>query len=163
MLTSTADNVVGLDNVMTFRVIPRRWTLPLSWLSGRFLVLRGGVGWSSLCRLPCPSRLYRCRCRSLQAVSLIQRMVNSHSQPWPLPSFPVRHPAFSSSWLLPLLYQLCWRRCRAHLISSQYPSSQRSCWHRPDVTAAAGLPAQLRPAPASASSQAAPLGWPSRQ
>lgn len=158
MLTSAADNVVGLDNVMTFGVIPRRWTRPLSWLYGSFLVLRGGVGWRSLCRLQGPSRLHRCRCRRLQAVSLCSKNVDSHSQPWPLPSFPGPHPAFSSSRFLPL--SLCWRHCRAHLICSPYPSSQRSCWH---ITAAAGPPAQLRPAPASASSPAAPLGWPSRQ
>lgn len=51
---------------MTFRVIPRWWTLLLSWLGRGFLVL-GGLGWGSLLgRLPGPSRLYRCRRRRLE-------------------------------------------------------------------------------------------------
>lgn len=90
-------------------------------------------------------------------------VIDSHSQPWLLSFFPGPHPTFSSSCFLPLLYQPCWPRSRARLICSQYLSNRRSCSHRPDVIAAAGLLARLRPVRASSSSQAAPLGLQSRQ
>lgn len=140
---------------------------PAAEPAGRAL---SGTGWPLLGQ-PVGS-IARCRSSVLMPRSPSRRLcqltyngafIDSHSQPWLLPSFPGPPPTFSSSWFLPLLYRRCWPRCRAHLICSPYLSSPRSCSHRPDVTAVAGLLAQPRPAPASSFSQAAPLGWQNRQ